>query len=155
MQAVVRRGSTIALFDSKLWSLQMKILKEETCLLISWLEAGWKWWRICYICTVWAAFDSDASACVSANEADSLYPGRMARWMELVMALWIWAERARHQGMSLCPSPSTSPYSTLRSPFICCALTFDWSVWNALSDLRWPESSINQYVHLGNLMVRL
>lgn len=155
MQAVVRRGCTIALFDSGQGSWQMKILKGEACLLISRWRAGWKGWRICYLCTAGAAFDSNASACVSANEADSLYPGRRVRWMELVMALWIWAERARHQGVSLCLSPSTSPCSTLRFPFIFCALTFDWSIWSALSDVRCPESSINQHVHLGSLRIHL
>lgn len=155
MQAVVGRGCPIALFDSGQGSWQMRILKEEACLLIGCKGAGWKWWRICYIGTVWAALDSNTSACVSANEADSLYPGRRLRWMELVMALWMWAERARHQGMSLCLPPPTSTCFTLRFPFIFCALTSDWSVWSALSDVRCPESSINQHAHLGSLKIHL
>lgn len=42
MWDVVLGLETVALFDLGQRSLQMKIFKEETCLLISWLEAGWK-----------------------------------------------------------------------------------------------------------------
>lgn len=36
-----------------------------------------------------------------------------------------WAERARHQGMSLCRPPPPSLSTTLKSRFIFYALTFD------------------------------
>ena len=53
----------------------------------------------------------------------------------------------------LLSSRQPSLCTTLKSPFIFYALTFDWSAWNTLSDARGPKESIKLHDHLGNFRI--